>query len=509
LFGGLHGSAISEPNTLEMLFQTTTRQKVIGLLAAGFAILIANAVVSLWLGARTASFLDDTLADQALKANLSGVLSAAQDAETGQRGFLLTGEESYLEPYQQSLKNLPRHLTELHAIAEKREGLRQPLAQLERLVDERMGFINRSVASMRSGNRDSSLQQLRAGGGKAVMDQLRTLTGDLLAQQEAQIKAGVANVNVSEAWSKYASLGSLALIVALAGVTGMVVMRFVRELEGSQLELLEVNQGLERIVEERAGDIMRANEEIQRFAYIVSHDLRAPLVNIMGFTSELEAVGKMVGRQFETLIDRAPDLVLPETSEAVKSELPEAISFIRASTAKMDRLINAILGLSREGRRVLTPVHVDMTSLVSTIAASVRHQVDEANGEIIVNKLPAITTDKLAIEQVFSNLVENAVKYGHGDRPPRIEISGTAQGAQVSYSVADNGRGIDDKDRERIFELFRRAGKQDRPGEGLGLAFVRAAVRRLGGSILVDSTPGEGTTFRLKFPLKLLPTSRS
>lgn len=492
-----------------MRFQTTTRQKVIGLLAAGFVILSANVLFSLWLGLRSSSFIEDTMADQTLKSNLSGVLSAAQDAETGQRGFLLTGEESYLEPYEQGVRNLARHLKDLKILAEQRPSLRESSAKVEALVARRMAFIETSVSNMRNGARDKSMEQLRTGGGKIAMDELREAIGELLAEQDAHIRAGIANMRSSELWSRYVNLGSLVLVAALAGVTALVVLRFVRELEGSQEALREVNLGLEHTIEERTSDILRANEEIQRFAYIVSHDLRAPLVNIMGFTSELEAIGKMVRRQYETLVEREPDLVLPETAEAVNVELPEAIGFIRASTAKMDRLINAILGLSREGRRVLTPVQVDMTELVSTIAASVRHQVDEADGEIIVGKLPALTTDRLAIEQVFSNLIENAVKYVHDDRPPRIEVSGTAQATQVHYAVRDNGRGIEEKDRERVFELFRRAGKQDRPGEGLGLAFVRAAVRRLGGTISVQSEPGGGTTFSMKFPVRLQQASRS
>jgi len=347
-----------------MRFQTTTRQKVIGLLAAGFVILSVNVLFSLWLGDRSARFIEDALADQALKTNLSGLLSAAQDAETGQRGFLLTSEEAYLEPYEQGVRNLPRYLAALKGLAEQRPALRDPLAKVEELVARRMTFIETSVANMRSGARDKSMEQLRAGGGKVVMDQLRTVIGDLLVEQEAHINDGIANMKSSEAWSRYVNIGSLFLVAALAGATSLVVLRFVRELEASQETLREVNLGLERTVEERTGDILRANEEIQRFAYIVSHDLRAPLVNIMGFTSELEAIGKMVRRQYETLVEREPTLVLPETPEAVNSELPEAIGFIRASTAKMDRLINAILGLSREGRRVLTPAYIDMTELV-------------------------------------------------------------------------------------------------------------------------------------------------
>lgn len=474
-----------------------------GLLAAGFAVLIANAMFSLWIGSRSSSFIGHTITDQALKTSLAGLLSAAQDAETGQRGFLLTGDEQYLEPYQAAVTDLPKRLSELESMAAQNAHLQARLPRLREIADRRMGLVKNSIAFVRAGDRDKALTQLNSGLGKTTMDELRTTTSELTALQDAVISQGLANLNRSEAWARFINLAALALIVALAATTGGIVSRFVRELEDAQGELQTVNAGLERIVDERTADIVRANEEIQRFAYIVSHDLRAPLVNIMGFTSELEAIGKMVGRQYETLAQRAPDLVLPETPEAVRDDLPEAIGFIRASTAKMDRLINAILGLSREGRRVLTPVNVDMTVLVTGIGDSMKHQIDAAGGTITIGKLPAIITDKLAIEQVFSNLMENASKYTDPGRAAQIKVEGRSEGGQVFYSIADNGRGIDEKDMERVFELFRRAGKQDQPGEGLGLAFVRAAVRRLGGTISIRSELGKGTTFTLRFPSKL------
>jgi signal transduction histidine kinase len=466
-------------------------------------VLIANAMFSLWVGSRSSSFTSHTVIDQALKTSLAGLLSAAQDAETGQRGFLITGDEQYLEPYQAALTDMPKYLGQLESMSAQNEHLRTRLPRLREVADRRMSLVTNSVAFVRAGNRDKALTQLNSGLGKTTMDELRAITAELTALQDAMISQGLANLNRSESWARFINLATLALIVALAATTGGIVLRFVRELEEAQGELQTVNAGLERIVDERTADIVRANEEIQRFAYIVSHDLRAPLVNIMGFTSELEAIGKMVGRQYETLAQRAPDLVLPETPEAVRDDLPEAIGFIRTSTAKMDRLINAILGLSREGRRVLTAANVDMSALVTGIADSMRHQIDAAGGTITVGKLPAMITDKLAIEQIFSNLIENASKYTDPGRAPHIKVEGHSEGIQVFYSIADNGRGIDEKDMERVFELFRRAGKQDQPGEGLGLAFVRAAVRRLGGTISVKSELGKGTTFTLRFPSKL------
>lgn len=489
-----------------MSLLSTTRQKVIGLLAAGFVVLIVNVLFSTWADGRTTEYAALTVADQQLKAGLNSLLSAAQDAETGQRGYLLTHEERYLEPYHAAVRDMPFRLEELKRLSAGHANLRARLPQLQRLAERRMEIIATSIERSKSGDREAAMEVVRSGLGKDVMDELRAATASLGADQDRQIGEGLSNLATAENWSRFINLATLPLILGLAAVTANVVLRFVRELNETQQELQEVNSGLERIVDERTGEIVRANEEIQRFAYIVSHDLRAPLVNIMGFTSELEQIGKLVDQQYQAVAEAGVESAQLGAAAEVKQDLAEAVGFIRASTSKMDRLINAILGLSREGRRMLAPVTVDMTDLVNSITASMQHQISQVGGEFVVGKLPPITTDRLAIEQVFSNLIENAVKYVDASRAPRVEISGHADGRLIEYQIADNGRGIDAKDQERVFELFRRAGRQDQPGEGLGLAFVRAAVRRLGGTITLDSEAGKGSTFKLRLPAKLQPS---
>jgi signal transduction histidine kinase len=150
------------------------------------------------------------------------------------------------------------------------------------------------------------------------------------------------------------------------------------------------------------------------------------------------------------------------------------------------------------------PELLDMTQMVQGIADSVNHQTGEAGAEIVVEPLPRLNSDRLSVEQVFGNLIDNAVKYLDHDRPGRIVVSGEEGHDWVIYRIVDNGRGIAARDHERIFELFRRSGRQDRAGEGLGLAFVRNSVRRLGGDITLDSELGKGSTFILKFPTRLI-----
>jgi signal transduction histidine kinase len=259
-----------------------------------------------------------------------------------------------------------------------------------------------------------------------------------------------------------------------------------------------LNEELEQRVLRRTEDLTRANEEIQRFAYIVSHDLRSPLVNMMGFTSELEEGLKPI----KALVGGVSPRDLPEpVRRAVEEDLPEAISFIRVATRKMDRLINAILKLSREGRRNLFPEPLAMKVLIEGLIDSVHHQLDAKGATAeIEGDLFTLVSDRVAVEQVLGNLIDNAVKYLSPKRPGRIVVRGHRVGERVMIEVQDNGRGVDPRDHERIFELFRRSGPQDQPGEGIGLAHVRALVYRLGGTITCISDLDQGSTFRLSLP---------
>ena len=169
----------------------------------------------------------------------------------------------------------------------------------------------------------------------------------------------------------------------------------------------------------------------------------------------------------------------------------------------MDRLINAILRLSREGRRTLASETLDTGAIVQGAIDSMRHRIDALGVDVsIEGALPAIATDRLAFEQIMANLIENAVKYLKPGRPGVVRIGGSAQLGRVTFDVIDNGRGIEPRDHERIFDLFRRAGTQDQPGEGIGLAHVRALAHRLGGTVDVRSELDKGATFSVNLPAR-------
>ena len=246
--------------------------------------------------------------------------------------------------------------------------------------------------------------------------------------------------------------------------------------------------------------LREANEEIQRFAHVVSHDLRSPLVNIMGFASELDASRKEIFERLAMLRAQLGGDPNNASDDALRADVEEALSFIKSSVGKMDRLIAALLKLAREGQREFQPQFIDMSQLFRTTLDALAYQTQAVHAQISIGELPSITSDRLALEQVFSNLMDNAVKYLRTDVPGSIEVRATETAASITYEVHDNGRGIDVKDRERVFDLFRRSGVQDRPGDGMGLAHARTLVRRLGGSINVDSGADCGTVFSVTLP---------
>jgi PAS domain S-box-containing protein len=256
----------------------------------------------------------------------------------------------------------------------------------------------------------------------------------------------------------------------------------------------------EEKLQRAATDLKERNEEIRSFAYIVSHDLRAPLVNLKGFSSELSRALLELAPLFESGVAQLEEGERRKMEELFQKDVPEALEFIDSSVNRMDRLINAILKLSRLGRQELKPKKVDTAQLSASILKTLKHQLEQRHTTVIIGALPVVFADRTAMEQIMGNLLDNAVKYLDPDRPGRIEIEAETTAGMATFHIRDNGRGIAADDMEKIFEIFRRAGRQDIPGDGMGLAYVKTLVRLQGGNIWCESRPAEGTTFSFTIP---------
>ncbi|HEX3317370.1 MAG TPA: ATP-binding protein [Solirubrobacteraceae bacterium] len=231
-------------------------------------------------------------------------------------------------------------------------------------------------------------------------------------------------------------------------------------------------------LEERAKELERSNQELERFAYVASHDLSEPLRMISGFASLLES---RYGGQLDADAD-------------------EFIRYIVDSVGRMQELIRDLLRYSRAGREEPRSDPVDMGVLVTHVLEGLQTAIDESGAAIRVEGLPTVRGDASQLQQLVQNLVANALKFTR-DASPVIRISAERDGTAWRFAVADEGIGIAPQDADSVFQVFRRLhGPDDYPGTGVGLAICRTIVERHGGRIWVEPGEERGSVFRFTLP---------
>lgn len=258
----------------------------------------------------------------------------------------------------------------------------------------------------------------------------------------------------------------------------------ITELLKNQRALRELTQQLEQRVAERTADLQRKNRELETFAYSISHDLKAPLRGIDGYSR----------------------LLLEDHAHTLNEEGREFLHAIRRGASQMAQLIDALLEYSRLERRNLVVSRVDLQPLIQTLFNELRNEIEARNVQVTVN-LPfdSVDHDYPSLYQALHNLLENAIKFSNNQSHPKIEIGGEERETSRILWVRDNGIGFDMQYHDRLFEIFQRLNHgEDYPGTGVGLAIVRKAMERVGGRVWAVSAPGEGATFFLEIPKRSL-----
>ncbi|MCP3389966.1 CHASE3 domain-containing protein [Bradyrhizobium sp. CCGB12] len=441
---------------------------------------------------------------------INALLLEVRRAESSVRGFLLTQGPDFQSDHEKAVAAIVPALDRLTRQIGDNSSQRDSIEKLSAAIETRLEQFSREMTFVKQGQPDRATALIREAAAGTTTTTISNLANAMMREEERLFRLRSESADRSQTLSaSMTGIGS-GLVVVLALISIWLVRRSARARDDAEARLRDSNVNLEAVVDERTADLREANDEIQRFAYIVSHDLRSPLVNIMGFTSELEELGGDIFRRIGSLVpaDGPPlapagpgEIALEGADKQLSEDFSEALGFIKSSIAKMDRLISAILNLTREGRREFQPVKIDTRELIEAIAATLAHQAAEAQAEIRVEPLPNLVSDRLALEQIFSNLIDNAIKYLKSGVPGEIRIRGRTKLGYAIFEISDNGRGIDPKDHQRIFDLFRRAGTQDKPGQGIGLAHVRALVRRLGGTMSVSSELNTGSTFTITLPI--------
>lgn len=256
---------------------------------------------------------------------------------------------------------------------------------------------------------------------------------------------------------------------------------------------------LTRELEARVTELARSNRELaqqssenESFVFSVSHDLRAPLVNLQGFSHELALTTSTLEQLLRD--PTVPEDIRRRGLELTQGEMQESIGFIRNAVKHLGNIIDGLLRLSRVGRVEYASQEVDANAVVAEILASLHSTVVQSGATVNVSGLPVIRGDRNAVAQVFANIVGNALKSLDERRPGRIEISASADQPPV-FAIVDNGIGIPEEYQRKIFRVFQHVHDSRTRGEGMGLAIVRRIIERHGGRIWFESRTGVGTTF--------------
>ena len=251
--------------------------------------------------------------------------------------------------------------------------------------------------------------------------------------------------------------------------------------------------------EELIKNLKFKNKEMQDVIYTASHDLRSPLVNIKGFSDELQIDCNHLIKILEPHMDEIDDI--EQIRFLLKKNIPKSLNFITTSTIKMANLLSGLLQVSRIGSSKLNTARLDMNKLINNLVASLEHQMKDHGAEVIVDPVPDCIGDINMVDRIFDNLLNNAMKYLDPNRKGEIRISGKIEKDMSVYCVADNGIGINKAHQKKVFEIFHRLDPQGPvEGKGLGLTIVTRMLERLGGTVRLESEPGKGSKFFVSLP---------
>lgn len=461
-------------------------------IVVGNAILAVNTIQSL---TQTQQRLDDTgMLNTAIeKLHLSVV-----QAESGQRGYLLTGEDDYLAPYYDAIKQLNSQAALVRGLRSEIDGQPEKVATLLHLVDDKVAVLKRTAELALADKERRAHYLLETHQGRNLYREIRVLADEI---QDAESAFKLAQFRKLGQIKKEAKITfAITAFTSALLIIGMFVLTRInlRESAKYRAELEVQNETLASKVTERtqeltlySEELSRSNRELEDFAFVASHDLQEPLRKIQAFSDRLETMFK------DELGEKGIDY----------------IARMKNAAQRMSNLINDLLEFSRVTTRGKDFVDTDLKVVLDEIQSDLEIAIQESNTCIHVSDMPVIQADTSQMHQLFLNLLSNAIKFRrenvapiiHVDYEHRKEFSDDLN-TEVEWqiiTVKDNGIGFSDEYADKIFVPFQRLhGRSQYKGTGIGLSVCRRIVERHGGTITAQSQDGEGATFIIKLPVE-------
>ena len=417
------------------------------------------------------------------------MISSAKDAETGSRGYLITGDDSYLEPYYAALAELPHEMDQFKKLTVDNVSQQARARDMQAILDQRLSLLQQGINLRRSGRADSMQAMVLTGTGKVQMDHLRQLGDEMENEEHRLLSLRTADARTASRRTRVtlgiASLIDFCLIVLmfryfaheraqrLASEQLAERLAIARaETEANAAEIQALNKTLEERVRLRTAELETTNRELEAFSYSVSHDLRAPLRTIDGFSLALE-------EDYATAIDATGK---------------DYIKRVRGGVQRMGELIDSLLQLSRITRAAIVRETFNLSDLALTIAAELTEQNRGREITFEIEKNLTADADPKLSQVALENLMGNAVKFSAKVAYAKIEFGWDKE--HEAWFVRDNGAGFDMYYADKLFNAFNRLhGDKDFKGSGIGLATVARVIRRHHGRIWADSVVGHGATF--------------
>ena len=416
---------------------------------------------------------------------LETVLSSAKDAETGQRGYLLTGRESYLEPYNIAVKTIDQQIKQLKTLTVANPDQQQQIKSLEPLLTQKLAELKQTIDLRKNQGFKAAASVVLTNRGEQLMDQMRKLIQQMKEDENQQLQNWLTEKEENAQREQWTFLGGIVLTLFAFYLVYQAVQREITERRQAEASIKQLNEELEVRVQKRTAELKEANtnllysnQELEQFAYVASHDLQEPLRAVNSYA-------QLIARKYQGNLDAKADKYL---------------GYIMEGATRMQQLINDLLSFSRVGtqRKPLVPTACEV--VLTQVLDNLKVAITESHAVVTHDPLPTVIGDATQLIQLFQNLIGNAIKF-HGQEPPLVHITALEQENEWAFEVRDNGIGIEPEYFERIFTIFQRLhSRSEYPGTGIGLAVCKKIVERHGGRIWVESTPGVGTTFHFTIP---------